>query len=284
MSTDRFKLCPIAPPVRINGFCSVHSGIRQVGYSYSGEIHDFWECVFIFKGCAGVTAGETAYTLKEGQMILHPPGEFHRLWNAGDDSLRIAIACFSAESFPIDHRRICEFRQEDGIHSIIHNVRKLFVTNGIFTECLNDDVSASDIQRAVGSFEMLLSELLTRKYENTEVKVEKDRNSELYSKAVKVMKNNMSLKLSASEISNACGMSISTMQKLFYRYTGMGMMKYYESIKMNRARELLADGYMVKEVALELGFNDQNYFSTAYKRFFGAPPSESPRGIYVSKI
>ena len=59
------------------------------------------------------------------------------------------------------------------------------------------------------------------------------------------------------------------------------MMKYYESIKMKRARELLDKGYMVKEVAFELGYGDQNYFSTAYKRFFGAPPSESPKGKYV---
>ena len=68
-------------------------------FSYGGESHDFWECVFVLKGIAGITAGETVYTLTEGQAIFHPPGEFHRLWNEGNDYLRIAIVSFSAEYF-----------------------------------------------------------------------------------------------------------------------------------------------------------------------------------------
>ena len=42
---------------------------------------------------------------------------------------------------------------------------------------------------------------------------------------------------------------------------------------------LLQEGYTVKETALRLGFADQNYFSTVYRRHFGVPPSkERERG------
>ena len=80
--------------------------------------------------------------------------------------------------------------------------------------------------------------------------------------------------MSAGEIAAECGMSVSTLQKLFYRYTGMGMMKYYEGVKMQYAETLLDNGYLVKEVAFAVGYKDQNYFSTAYKRYCGNSPSE----------
>ena len=86
------------------------------------------------------------------------------------------------------------------------------------------------------------------------------------------MKNNLGIRMSADEISTACGVSISTMQKLFYRYTGMGMMKYYEGVRMQHANTLIDNGYPIKEVAAALGYDDRNYFSTAYKRYHGTTP------------
>ena len=50
-------------------------------------------------------------------------------------------------------------------------------------------------------------------------------------------------------------------------------MKYYNELKMRKATELLKDGKSVKEVALSLGFSDQNYFSLRYKKWAGVPPS-----------
>ena len=272
MKIDKFKLCPIEPMVRIKAFCSAHSGIRPVGYFYSGESHDFWESVFILKGRAGITAGETVYTLEEGQMIFHPPGEFHRIWNEGDDFLRVVIVSFSVEYFPLEKHQICRFRPDDRVFSVVRDIRKIFVTDGIFLRALREPIDPVRVHKAVSNLENLFVELLGQVIEDLSINVRRDKFSSLYSTAIGVMKDNMSVRLSASDIAGTCGMSISTMQKLFRIYTGMGMMKYYESVRMQHARSLLEKGRMVKEVAIELGYHDQNYFSTAYKRFFGVSP------------
>ena len=92
----------------------------------------------------------------------------------------------------------------------------------------------------------------------------------------------LSKRLSAAEIANHCGMSVSTMQKLFLRYTGMGMMNFYSGLRMRHAKQLLEGGRSVKEVACLLGFSDQNYFSTVYRRHFGIPPSAvKGKGVIV---
>ena len=273
MAFARFTLWNYEPKVRITSFCSAHMGIRPVGYFYNGESHDFWEAVFILKGNAGITAGETVYMLNEGQMIFHPPGEFHRLWNDGDEFLRIAIVSFGVAAFPIDRHRIYSFESSDRVFLAVREIRKMFETDGIFIVGKREDAKESDAQKAVSALEDLFLDLLDQQIDDAE-NTKKDRFSELYSKAISIMKSNMDRRMSAEEISAGCGVSISTLQKLFCRYTGMGMMKYYEGVRMQYAATLLDNGYLVKEVAFALGYKDQNYFSTAYKRYYGTSPAE----------
>ena len=273
MAFSVFTLWNFEPRVRVTSFCSAHMGIRPVGYFYKGESHDFWEAVFILKGKAGITAGETVYTLCAGQMIFHPPGEFHRLWNDGDEFLRIAIVSFGADAFPIDRHRIYSFDSGDRVFATVREIRRLFETDGIFVVGMRKSTKGSDAQKAVAALENLFLDILDQHIEGDE-NIKKDRLSELYSKAISVMKSNMSTRMSAEEIAAECGMSVSTLQKLFYRYTGMGMMKYYEGVRMQYAATLLDNGYLVKEVAFALGYKDQNYFSTSYKRYYGTSPAE----------
>ena len=206
-------------------------------------------------------------------MIFHPPGEFHRLWNDGDEFLRIAIVCFGTAAFPIDRHRIYSFDDSDRVFNAVRALRKLFETDGIFITGMRKTTSESDAQKAVTNLENLFLDLLDQHIDGEE-NIQKDRLSELYTKAISIMKENMGKRLSAKEISSACGMSVSTLQNLFCRYTGMGMMKYYEGVRMQYAGTLLDNGYLVKEVAFALGYKDQNYFSTAYKRYYGVSPAE----------
>lgn len=273
MTLHRYKLQQIEPRVRITSLCSVFDGIRPPGYFFQGESHDFWEAVFVLNGRAGITSGETVYTLCEGQMIFHPPCEFHRLWNDGDGPLRLAIISFETDAFPIEHRAICSFSSFEAVLRTVNRLRQAFETDGIFVVGSGNNVKKGDEQRAVAALEDLFLEIFDRQSDDGAT-VSKDKFSATYSKAVSVMKEDMSVRLSAEEIAEACGVSLSTLQKLFFRYSGMGMMKYYEGLRMQYARNLLDSGSFVKEAAFATGYKDQNYFSSAYKRHYGVSPTQ----------
>jgi transcriptional regulator GlxA family with amidase domain len=154
---------------------------------------------------------------------------------------------------------------------LVRELRRLFVTDGILVKRLVDESCAAAAQSVVNRLENYFLSLLSR--EEPHPVAEQDKRADLYSAAVAVMYRYLSKRLSAGEIAAHCGMSVSTMQKLFLRYTGMGMMNYYASLRMRHAKQLLESGRTVKEVAYLLGFGDQNYFSTVYRRHFGMPPS-----------
>ena len=280
MELKQYPLCKIEPVMRITAFCSAYVDVRPVGFIYSGEMHDFWECVFVLKGMAGITAGESVYRLREGQMIIHPPMEFHRIWTEGDEQLRFVIVSFTAEKLDLISHRICTFPSADTILEMVREIRKLFVTDGILITRLLDESQASLAQMVVNRLENYLLGLFNE--EAAYPVAEQDKRADLYSTAVSVMHRYLSKRLSAAEIANHCGMSVSTMQKLFLRYTGMGMMNFYSGLRMRHAKQLLEGGRSVKEVACLLGFSDQNYFSTVYRRHFGIPPSAvKGKGVIV---
>ena len=270
---ENFKLYYFEPCLRITALCSAYLDIKPVGYYYTGESHDFFEVVFVLKGRIKATAGENVYELSEGNMILHPPGEFHRIINESDSSVRIGIVSFNADFLSLDRHLICKFEDTSEIVKVIHNIRKAFKTNNIFIDGINENSDKINAQIAIGELERTILKIIgvpsqSRQIENSK----QDRTSELYSHAVAIMKRNISVRLSAREIAELCGVSISSLQKTFSRYAGVGVMKYYEQIRMQKARELLLGGASVQATAISLGYDDINYFSAAYKRFYGHSP------------
>ena len=58
------------------------------------------------------------------------------------------------------------------------------------------------------------------------------------------------------------------LSKLFKKVTGENFSHYVEEIRMNRARELLEEGYKVTEVVQLVGYNSPQVFRRAWKRHF----------------
>jgi AraC-like DNA-binding protein len=52
----------------------------------------------------------------------------------------------------------------------------------------------------------------------------------------------------------------------------MGVIAFFTEMKMRHAVILLQSGKRVGETALELGYTDQNYFSTVFHRVMGTSP------------
>lgn len=79
--------------------------------------------------------------------------------------------------------------------------------------------------------------------------------------------------LTLDELAGRCGMSAASVKKIFTKYAGTGVMTYFNELKIKRAVQLLDEGKTIGQTAALLGFSDQNYFSTVFKRIMKQPPS-----------
>lgn len=254
-----------APIPRCPDVTSFHFSLDRIfgeEYEFSGEKHPFWELVYVLGGSVGITAGEKIYILGAGQCLLHPPNEFHRIRSERGTEPHVLNLSFHSDSMPDYQGRIFtpDAEQREELLEISMEIR-----SGLH----NSDAAKLAEERV--RFEYWLLRALRSVNEGGATE---SSGALRYGEIISVMRAHIGEALSAEEIAKLCSMSLSNLKKVFTRYAGMGVARYFTEMKMQRAAELLRTGKRVGEVAAELGYSDQNYFSTVFRRIMGTPPGQ----------
>ena len=93
--------------------------------------------------------------------------------------------------------------------------------------------------------------------------------------AKKYVGENLSHKLTITEICHSMGCSNSTLLTAFKKRYGLTVNDYITSERLERAMTMLkSTGKTINEIAIETGFSDQSYFSKVFSATYGVPPSE----------
>jgi len=80
--------------------------------------------------------------------------------------------------------------------------------------------------------------------------------------------------LSLNMVAKEVGLSPAHLAARFKKMTGLPLWQTLIGIRLDRARSLLEGGrYSVKQIAALTGWNNQLYFSAAFRRRYGQPPT-----------
>lgn len=89
------------------------------------------------------------------------------------------------------------------------------------------------------------------------------------------IRENADKKLSLGTVASIFGYSQNYLSSLFSRYANMSFVDYVNSVKIEKAKTMLADpNTMVYEVAMRLGFESPFYFSKVFKKVTGISPTQ----------
>lgn len=254
---------------RVTALHSLFTRTYPCDYKFHGESHNFYEVIIILSGNVTVAADSNVFSLKSGQAFLHPPMQFHNVISISNEPLTIGVISFSGKYIPKVFNRVCVIENMSLVHNLFNRGRKIFNFNNIWvTSTVNNDNSHLLFLKDFETFLITLGE-------NTLNKKEKPSISEAnYSLIVNTLQDNIEKPLKVSDIAKLLNMSEISIQKTFSKYAGVGVIEYFNNIKIRKGIELLKSGSSVKETALQLGFSDANYFSTVFKRITGNPPSK----------
>lgn len=268
------KGCVVDKCIRLTSVFTIFEAIYQEDYYFGGETHDFWEFVCVLDGVLGVTAGEDIFLLERGQAVLHKPMEFHRLWAERKTRPHIAVISFAADVMPDMKERRFALKEEelDTLSKLMQARDDIFeVEQGLLIHKIKAGAEI-EAHRYVAQFEMLLLKALQ---ENTSTVLPYvSSGAENYRKIVQVLEEHLEERLTLGKVAELCQMSEAAVKKTFSRYAGIGLMTYFNQIKIRRAIRLLEEGKSVSQTAQMLGFADQNYFSTVFKRVTGSAPTK----------
>ena len=258
---------------RITSLNSAFQHTYKNDYSFAGESHDFWEIVMVIDGKIGVTAGSDVLMLKKGQAVVHEPMEFHRLWSEEGSEPTIIIFSFNADNFPALKSKIFLIKDLEEPKRVLSKIAQSFAycEGSVLIDRILDD-KETETQIAIKALELFVMNTVT----GITVKdsTSKSRSAVNYSTIVEILENNLDKNLSICEIAKLCHMSEVNVKKTFSKYLNIGVINYYNNLKINAAMAMLKGGMTVRETAEALGFANQNYFSTVFKRTTGHIPSD----------
>ena len=263
----------INTPFRITALYSAINFKWDSDFVFYGEHHDFWEIVTVLKGAVEVVENEQAYLMRDGEMILHAPNEFHRIKSACGTSPHVLILSFANEgALPASLKEGVFSLSEEQLTDYLNLFSPLFDFFEHPEQRAEDDGMCCKASAARHQLESFLLSLSLRRASQTGLN--KNAGAEVYRNLVKTMNEHANEPLTLEKLASLHHVSISYVKKLFYTYTGEGPMSYFTSLRIKEIRRLLTEGYRISEISAMMGFSSPAYLSVFFKKNTGISPSK----------
>ncbi|MBR2043390.1 MAG: helix-turn-helix transcriptional regulator [Clostridia bacterium] len=83
------------------------------------------------------------------------------------------------------------------------------------------------------------------------------------------------------EIAKHFNVSVSQLEKKVRAHSGMSPVELKNSARIEKAKQLLAEGLTIKQAAYETGFSDRYYFTKTFIRFVGQTPTQFIKSLAI---
>ena len=259
---------------------------------YEGEVHDYYELYVCLSGKAKVKSGDREFDLFEKDFLITPPG-MHHTHNPDKTFLSSVSICFSAKG--LDDTLIC-----NKVGQL--NDEKMNVLNILINEYINNYefqpdndipyVKKVDYKNEYAypqmfkcGLEMILIQI-TRYFqdqtERTEVNIQREYKK---NKVVEYIKEHYKEKVVLEDIAKEFNYSVGHLCRKFKEEIGDSVVNYIIKYRISMAMRLLFErqDLSIEEIALDVGFNDVQFFDKTFKKLTGMTPGKYRKEVIETK-
>lgn len=267
----------ILPRIRIREILGYYYSIRSSDYHFDGESHDYFELTYVDLGAMATVVDGVRYELKERELMIYGPGQFHTQMIASDSSCSYVTIIFDMESSQYQPLLNKVFTYDKKIHTLI----KSFILE-----------STSQLPYMNSLMLCLLQEAIIRLLQNDFVGIHPENEhlvtgarqhyqDEFLEKILAYIDENICKPMTIAEICQKFSLSRSSLQILFKENLNQSPKKYINKLKMEKSRQMICeDKYTISEIALMMGFNSIHYFSRAFTQKYNISPSEYSKTLF----
>lgn len=91
--------------------------------------------------------------------------------------------------------------------------------------------------------------------------------------ALEQMKQHFTKEWDVAQLSSLAGLSVNHFIRTFKKRMNRTPMEYIQNLRMTKAKELLFSTLKIKDIANQLGYHDEHYFSRVFKKAEGVAPT-----------
>lgn len=264
----------IQSDIRIDEILVYYYQVKNRNYMFQGEIHPHWELTFIDSGELKTTVDQKEYTLKEYDIFLYAPGEFHTQKTTSQEACSYLTVIF--DMIGGDPKKLSQ--------RVFHASRNIVSTIQAFVSATEENTSVANSLCVC-----YLTEIIVKLMRNEEVSAAPVANSpmqqrfenEILNEIIVYINDNIYSPITIEQLCHKFSISRSSLQQLFKKNLDTAPKQYISDLKLKKAKFMIKENkYTISEISDQLGFTSIHYFSRRFKQEFGIAPSDYAKTIY----
>ena len=272
----------ILPRIRISEILGYYYSIRNAGYHFKGEKHNYFELTYVDRGTLFTTVEGKSVDLGGRRIIKKKTGQFHTQDIPEGCSCSYVTIIFDMETVVYDeestHYELL-LNKVFGYDKKIYTLIKTFVTESTSQIPYMNSLMLCLLQETI--IRLLQSEFIGKKNDRPVTGARQHYQDELLEKILAYIDETIYEPLSIAELCQKFSMSRSSLQILFKENMDISPKKYINEMKLEKSRQMICENkYTISEIALMLGFNSIHYFSRAFTQKYHMAPSEYSKTLY----
>lgn len=244
----------------------------ESGFLFKGEQHAACELTYVDRGRLYCVVDGTSHLLKQGQMMIFGPNQWHMQYTDPEMTARYLTVSFDIESnmeLPF-HDRVFDLSPAEAAY-----------LKQILRETELRDAYSNDMIRS--NLKLLLLSVLRnlggrRKRLKTPVALRNE--GAIVGRALQYVADHVYERMSVESVAKEIGVSASHLTALFHRQMNLSPGEYIRRVKLEESKTLIRKGDMnFSQIAAALSYSTIHHFSRQFKEHFGISPTEYSKSL-----
>lgn len=232
--------------------------------AHSHHIHDACEIYVNLSGDVSFAVENSFYPIMPGNIIITRPYEYHHCIYHSDKRHKHFWILFN----PAGNEEMFDifFKRDTGKNNLLIPNPKSTEELVQICEKLNSGTE-SEVEKYFCFFQLL--NILNNA---DSFNAPNNSGNESVISAINFINENLSSSISVKEIANYCNVSLSTLERHFFRIFNISPSEYIKKRRLASSVELLHRGYSITNVASLCGFSDCSGFIATFKKEYNITP------------
>lgn len=240
----------------------------------ASHFHNIYELCFFLSGTRKYIVNNHYFSLNPGEIILIKPLTYHS--TQGSSGVSRYVISFSKEFLlqyftpkAVNHFLSCFSNHHFNLNQYYKKTVKLF--EELYANSKNNNELA--VILSLGKLLFEISQICPE--ENKNISIERNKTEEILDKLLHYINENISTIKTIKDLADYLQLSESYLSAIFKQNTGLSIMNYIISIRINTAIKLLTGSdKSIADIAYECGFESANYFCNTFKKYMGTSPTK----------
>ena len=286
---------PIDESIAVSSLVTVYYLRLPNNYDGMREKLPFYQLIYVDRGEMEYTSGDASFTLRAGQAAITPPDVTRKGRMISDSRAFLGIVSFTS-SKPLPDEITAGPAACDNVPTFSLSQREL----ELMRELLSDgpamlepiygddtykgmrprsDTSPAELAVLSAKLNLLLCMLRSDTAADNQLPAKNtDGDIRLMGRIKEYLTRRVCTEVTISDICREFNISSSRLKRIFRENESCGVIDYFISLKIDRAKSLISEGGMnFTQISERLGFSSLHYFSRVFRQRTGMTPSEYRR-------